>query len=240
MQYRAVYAYPAPNALPSRAGWPGPMNNILKWLLVASALILPLEAVAPQEDVLAAARAIPDGGSYNSEFKGSGTPEEIIFKNARILSKGDGTYCSGFTFAVAVRVAEKHGLLSNKTVDQVRKLQAAWYGQKQLASRIVEKQCVAAMTDLGIGAEVQFNVAQPGDFVQFYREEQGDNGHSAVFLGWVEENGKRVGIKYRSSQLHSKPPGVADNVEYFQDASNHKGKIYRPRTYFGRLSGSAR
>ena len=62
------------------------------------------------------------------------------------------------------------------------------------------------------------------------------SGHSVVFLGWAEQDGKRVGLRYRSSQGSTK--GVGDVTEYFTDAKDPDGKpgrVLRDRTYFGRL-----
>ena len=57
---------------------------------------------AVNADVLRIARSFKDGGKYH--WSGSGTPEAVVFSGETILPKGTGTYCSGFTFAVAMRV----------------------------------------------------------------------------------------------------------------------------------------
>src|SRR4051812_38576760 len=70
-------------------------------------------------DVLKVATDIPDGGGYNKTWAGSGTPAEVTFDGQRVLPRGTGgTYCSGFTFAVAMAVAERRGLLAGKTLGQ--------------------------------------------------------------------------------------------------------------------------
>jgi len=77
---------------------------------------------------------------------------------------------------------------------------------------------------------VSADEAKAGDFLQFYR---GKDGHSVVFLKWVEESGQRVGFTYRSSQKSTN--GVGDKTEYFSDAAGKEGKVDRTRMYFGRL-----
>jgi cell wall-associated NlpC family hydrolase len=178
--------------------------------------------------VLEAARSYKNGGTYN--WSGSGTPEAIIFKGTTILAAGKGTYCSGFTFAVAMRAAEKRGLLKTKTPEQIRIFQREWYGASG-DKQVSEIQAGIAMKHLGIGENVPAEKAQPGDFVQFWRTSK--SGHSAVFLGWIEENGAKIGFKYRSTQKST--DGIGDNSEFFSDAGKPEGKVIRARTYFARL-----
>ena len=181
-------------------------------------------------DVEAISRTFADGGGYNLKWGGSGTPEEIRFKDARILAKGtDGTYCCGFTFAVVMKAAGEAGLLKDKTVEQVKRFQKEWYGAVTEPD-VREKQCSVALGNLGIGKTVSADEAQPGDFLQFWRTK---SGHSVVFLKWVEQDGKRVGFTYRSSQ--GSTDGVGDKTEYFKDSGIEKGEVDPQRMYFGRL-----
>jgi hypothetical protein len=184
--------------------------------------------------VLRVARAFPDGGAYNLKWAGSGTPEEVRHAGERILAKGEGgTYCSGFTFAVVMRVATEQKRLDGKSVADVKRFQKEWYGAVAEPD-VRERQCAVAMEHLGIGKPVKFDDARPGDFCQLWREK---SGHSVVFLGWSERDGKRVGLRYRSSQKATN--GIGDNTEYFTDSTvpdGKPGKVLRERTYFGRLN----
>jgi hypothetical protein len=189
---------------------------------------------ADDHPVLRAARAFPDGGTYNVKWAGSGTPEEIRHDGQRILPKGEaGTYCCGFTFAVVMRAASAQKLLAGKSVEQAKQFQKEWYGAVA-EPEIRERQCAVAMERLGVGKQVKFDDARPGDFCQLWREK---SGHSVVFLGWAERDGRRVGLRYRSSQKPTN--GIGDNTEYFTDATDpdgKPGKVLRDRTYFGRLN----
>jgi len=174
--------------------------------------------------------AFPDGGGYDKSWKGSGSPEDIVFKGKTILAKGaNGSYCCGFTFAVAMRTAAARGLLADRSVEQVQRFQREWYGATP-ASR--EKQCVLAAENLGVGHEVKLDDARPGDFVQLARAN--GTGHSVLLLRPIRRDGKLVGIEYRSSQGSTN--GIGNRAEHFADA-DPKGTILRARTYACRLDG---
>ena len=187
------------------------------------------EPVRPAKDILAAAKVIPDGGTYVWDG-GSGVPHEIRHDGETIVKAQEkGTYCSGFTFTVVMEAAHKRGLLDGKSVEAVRKFQKEWYGSTKDAA---ERQCALAVERLGIGREVErLEEAQPGDFVQIWRTNE--TGHSVVFLDWVRDGDELIGIKYRSSQKSTN--GVGDRIEYFADAKGHDGKVDRRRTYVARL-----
>jgi hypothetical protein len=184
-------------------------------------------ATARAADIVEIAQAFSDGGGY--EWKGTGAPEEIRFKGERVLDKGKHTYCSGFTFAVAMKAAAERGLLTEKSVADVRKFQKRWYGA---TSESAETQCVLAVQVLGIGEPVATEKAEPGDFLQLWRTN--GSGHSVVFLGWVKESGELVGVKYRSSQTSTN--GIGDRVEYFAGVPGKKGLIDPKRMHFCRLN----
>ncbi len=182
----------------------------------------------PNEVVLEKVRAIPDGGGYNWVAGSTGVPEEIRFKDTLILSKGKGgTYCCGITFAVVMQAGTELGMLDSLSPAEIKLLQKRFYGVPKDAQ---ERQCVMALEEAGLGAEVTADEARAGDFLQFYRDK---GGHSVIFLNWVEENGQRIGFTYRSSQKSTN--GVGDRTEYFSDAEGKGGKVDRTRMYFGRL-----
>jgi hypothetical protein len=204
-------------------------------MLGACALAAALPSTRPAGvDVEAVARSFPDGGGYNVKWGGSGTVEEIRFKDARILAKGtDGTYCCGFTFNVVMKAAGEAGLLKHKTVEQIKRFQKEWYGAVTEPD-VRERQCAVAMERLGIGRQISADEAHSGDFLQFWRTK---SGHSVVFLKWALRDGKRVGFTYRSSQ--GSTDGVGDKTEYFADSGVEKGEVDPKRMYFGRLGAPA-
>lgn len=206
------------------------------FLLATGLLLAPLPATArePNADILKAARAIPDGGSY--VWKGeSGSPREIRHGGDLIVkAQSKGSYCSGFTFCVAMEAARERGLLRGKSAEAVRAFQKQWYGSTEEAA---ERQCALAVETLGIGQEVKpLEKGRPGDFVQIWRKNK--TGHSVMLLDWIREGDQIVGIRYRSSQKST--DGVGDRTEYFADAAGHDGNVDRARTYVARLHSSRR
>jgi hypothetical protein len=177
-------------------------------------------------DVVKIARGYKDGGGY--KWKGSGTPEEIKFNGEKILPKGESTYCSGFTFAVVMKAAEQRGLLRDKKPEQIRAFQKEWYGATKESA---ETQCAFAVERLGIGKQVTSKQARAGDFLQLWRTNK--SGHSVVFLEWVKDGRRPIGVKYRSTQKST--DGIGDRVEYFANVPSKDGKVDVERMYFCRL-----
>lgn len=206
--------------------------------VVAAARSTPASRPADGADVLKIAAAIPDGGGYNKDWAGTGCPSEVTFGGKRVLAQSTGgTYCSGFTFTVAMAVAERRGLLAGKSLADVKAFQKDWYGASEKGR---ETQCAYAVEHLGVGKAVPIDDARPGDFVQIWRvpgKTTKASGHSVVFVDWVIEGGEKVGLKYRSSQ--GSTDGVATTSERFSDASSKPGRVDRKRTYAGRLSAGA-
>jgi hypothetical protein len=210
------------------------MSTNMTKLLVSYVVFFSIVASAPSvsadpPSTLEIARDNRDGGGYDHTWKGTGVPDEIRFKESLILPKGKGTYCCGFTFAVAMDAASKRDLLRSKSVEQVRAFQKQWYGATEESREI---QCALAVTKLGIGKQIKPDHARPGDFLQFWRTNE--SGHSVVFLEWVNEGDQRVGFKYRSSQGSTK--GVGDRVEYFAGVAGTSGLVVPQRMYFCRIN----
>jgi hypothetical protein len=207
---------------------PSPQEKFVRLVYAAVDPAATDEARAGVGDVVTAARAYSKGGGFNIQWKGSGTPRQIDFNGERLLAKGDGTYCCGYTFTVAMDVAKNRNLLKDKTFAQVRRFQKDWYG---VSKESKETLCVHAVKVLGIGSAVDHRSAKAGDMVQFWRKN--GSGHSVMFLNWVERNGKRIGLRYRSSQTAT--DGIGDRTEYFSDSTEKAKGIERKRTYFCRL-----
>lgn len=206
----------------------------LRFALVAASVSCASLAAEPGDDVLRLARSLKDGGGYKWEG-GSGVPQPIEFAGVTILpAQPEGTYCSGFTFTVAMRAAAVRGLLEGKPVDDVRRFQKQWYGSTKESA---EKQCALAVKELGVGREVRsLDDARPGDFVQLWRTNK--SGHSVVLMAPIRHDGRLIGLRYRSSQKST--DGIGDRVEYFADAPGRGGKLIRNRTYVARLDPALR
>jgi len=185
------------------------------------------------QSVIAAALGFGLGGGYDTQWSGTGVPEEVVHSGARVLAQSaSGTYCCGFTFAVAMRVLAARGALAGKSVVDVRAFQKAWYGATKVTA---ERQCAQAVERLGVGREVSLDKARAGDFAQLWRVSKQPSGHSVLFLAWIEVDGQRVGLSYLSSQESTN--GIGYSVEYFADSELGKGRVDRARVYFARLGG---
>jgi hypothetical protein len=104
---------------------------------------------SPNDVVLRAARSFAEGGGYNTTWAGSGTPEEITFQGERVLARGTGgTYCCGYTFAVAMKAGQQLKLFEGKSLEQIKRFQKEWYGAVA-EPPIREKQCALAVGNLG-------------------------------------------------------------------------------------------
>src|SRR5262245_4204471 len=188
------------------------------------------------------------GGGYNTAWTGSGFPEVTTFtdKDGKSATGAyfnqaavGGTFCCGFTFGVAMKVAAERGLLKDKSAAEVKQFMVNWSGHAANDDKtkpVYWEQCTLALEELGIGTQVADDpnlkpaglpAAQPGDFVQFWRGDEGSGGgHSVIFLGY-EKNaaGEVIGIKYRSSQPNT--DGIGDRVEYLEGAKDEKGKLLK-------------
>lgn len=209
-------------------GWRGltRLSAIGVTVVIAACLLLRTTANA---DVLTVSRAIPNGGGYCPPNE-TGVSRDISFNGLRVLarSKSGGSYCCGFTFDVAMRVAEQRGLLRDLEPHDVSNLQREWYGTTP-TSKV--KQLVYAMERLSIGYEVDPGDARPGDFVVFSRP---GSGHSVVFLDWVYgADGIRVGFTYRSSQPTTN--GVGDETEYFLTSGRSQATVIPKYFFVGRM-----
>ena len=94
-----------------------------------------------------------------------------------------------------------------------------------------ETQCAYALEKLGIGKPVAIKDAKPGDFLQLWRTNK--SGHSVVFLDWITDAGRPIGVKYRSTQTSTN--GIGDRTEYFTGIPGKKGSVDPKRLHFGRL-----
>jgi hypothetical protein len=153
-------------------------------------------------DVLAAAHTYADGGGY--KWEGSGTPEEITFNGERILPKSPvGTYCSGFTFAVAMKVGHDFGLFEGRSAAQIKRFQREWYGA---VAETAEKQASQAMENLGVGGAGAGGGGGGGGFSPVLaRPERAQRGLHPVDRAGRSAGGLRVSQFARGDRRHRRP-----------------------------------
>ena len=179
------------------------------------------------KDIFETAISYPNafGGQYSTT--GNGVLETVYHKGQVVLEHTGGTYCSGATFTIAMKIINKRNLFANKSLQEVKKFQQIWYGSDP--SSIIQQQG-PALESMGIGGAISQQEALPGDFAQIWRTN--NSGHSTIFTGWIVDSGKIVGIKYRSSQGSGAGSGLGNREERFSDSG---GSIMRDRLYFSRI-----
>ena len=208
---------------------------IARLLLGTLALLTSFSGTEPTSrpaDLRAAALDIAysydEGGGY--VWKDTGVPEDLVYDGQPLLKKSEaGTFCCGFTLAVAFRVGEEHDLFDGKTFDELDQFYRDWYGMKAGPG---DPLISTAMENLGVGEAVEVEAAQAGDYLQFWRDN--GSGHSVIFLDWLEEEGERVGIRYRSSQTAT--DGIGDHTERFVGQG---GKVKPDALFFARFLSRA-
>ncbi len=178
-----------------------------------------------------------DYANYN------GVTEDIYYQGRLLLrahpSGNRASHCVGITFEVFFKAMNEWnklhgnntGLIKNLTYSQIADMMLTWYvanGPKEISNVAV------AVEKYGLGRRVyDLNEAKAGDFIDFSRVN--GTGHTAVFIDWIKENGKIVGLKYWSSQSATK--GIAYNREYFNvvRSNGKRGKVDMNSLYIARV-----
>ena len=191
----------------------------------------------PNAVVLDTLRRYPTDGTYSyfwpKEGSWDGTTEAIEVDGV-LLTQGDPqkrSYCCGLTYEVFLKA--RRALGETAPAPSLKELKLRWYGTSKEAPE--RRRLVAfAIESLGFGrCAASLEEARPGDFVQFWRHN--GSGHSAIFLGWVREEGRIAGITYWSSQKST--GGIGTATERIGDRDGVK----REEIYLARLtSGRAR
>ena len=79
--------------------------------------------------ILEAADSFGRGGGYDKTWSSSGCPKPVEHKGKTILRGSDkGTYCCGWTFAVAMKALGDAGSIRSKSVEDLRRFQKVWFG----------------------------------------------------------------------------------------------------------------
>lgn len=130
----------------------------------------------------------------------------------QLFSRGDPhgrAYCCGLTFEVFFRAwqrwAEQQQVpfrIGGLDRDGLLALRKRWF-----CGGTGRRGPLDALLPLRLGVQIRDpREARPGDFVQLWRRNK--SGHSVIFLGWVRRGGKRVGIRYWSTQRSTNGIGV--------------------------------
>jgi len=160
----------------------------------------------------------PDDGSW------LGFTRTILYAG-EILGRGDPQgrcHCSGLTLEVFLRAWERWCTAKGRPyrildldLAGVRRFQRQWFGTSGDRATLC-----TALVENGLGFRVtDREAARKGDFVQLWRHS--GSGHSCVFLDWVREDGRIVGLSYWSTQRATN--GIGEREERFgEDGSSVK------------------
>ena len=158
----------------------------------------------------------------NNDFKNyNGVTEDIYYKGDLILKanpSGDrASNCTGISFEVFFKAMQKRNKdlgiseddFNGMTKDELFDMALTWFVAKGPKS---ESNLVVALEKYGLGTRINdLENARPGDFIDLSREN--NSGHAVVFIDWIRENKKIIGLKLWSSQGSTN--GISYKKEYF-------------------------
>ncbi len=160
-----------------------------------------------------------------------------LFYKGKIIAKANlngnrASHCVGITFEVFTRAMRERNRsldiseddFNGMTWEELHDFMLTWY---VASGTKTNNNLAAAVEKYGLGRRItDFEQAKPGDFIDISREN--GTGHAAVFIDWVRENDKIIGLKYWSSQPSTK--GINYNVEYFNVKKPNNAKYGNVRT----------
>lgn len=171
--------------------------------------------------VLNVLKNYPTNGSYEYYWPKNGgwagNTQDLYYEN-KLFSKGDKnkrSYCCGLTFEVFFLAYKnyctdkgKKFCISDFDSKKLKKFRGQWFGSD--GNRETLKNAIVSNK---LGKEIKMEDAIPGDFVQLWRKS--GSGHSVVFISWIREDKKIIGLQYWSTQRSTN--GVQYNSEFFKN-----------------------
>ena len=174
-------------------------------------------------------------GKEAKKYRGwAGNTRDLRYAG-KLLFKGDEkgrAFCCGLTFEVFFeawrrwcKVNGREFKIAGLDAKGVRKLKTQWFGSAK------DKTCLrTALVDNGLGVRIEkLQDAKPGDFVQLWRAN--GSGHSVIFLSWVKDKDKMVGLRYWSTQKSTR--GIGERIERFDRPK--KRRLLRDQFYLCRV-----
>ena len=157
-----------------------------------------------------------------------GVTQDVYFQGMKALSgePRQRTYCCGLTLEVFLnawnrRIARTPADAQKLKADDWKTFQRLWFVED-----LNGPGPSAALERFRLGRQIPFEEAQPGDFVQIWRNKvPNPSGHSVVFLNWVKNGqGEITGLHYWSTQESN---GIAENTEFFPKEGEPAAKPWR-------------
>lgn len=180
--------------------------------------------------VLDACAAFPKNTSYL--WQGDGVTRDLFYQGTRVATPyaPNVCHCVGATFQIYLTAFENwtqqgggDGTLAGLGVADVKKLRQIWY-----VATAAEEGAQAGLVTYGLGQAVALDDAQPGDFVQLWRNN--GSGHAVVFDGWQRDANQQItGIRYFG--CNSAGPGYQT-----EPVGSGTKDVIKSRIYLGRAS----
>ena len=168
----------------------------------------------------------------NNDFENYNGVTEDIYYNGELLLKAHPSgnrysHCTGITFEVFFKAMQNRNTangietdnFNGMTKDELFDFALTWYVAKGPKS---ESNLAVAIEKYGLGERItNLEEVAPGDFIDLSREN--NTGHAVIFIDWIREGNKIVGLKHWSSQQSTK--GISYKEEYF-NIRDRNGKKY--------------
>lgn len=158
----------------------------------------------------------------NNDFDNyNGVTEDIYYKDQLILKAHPSglkySHCTGISFEVFFKAMQSrnkaYGIdindFNGMTKDDLVDFMLTWYVAMGPKS---ESNLAIAIEKYGLGNRItNLEEVAPGDFIDISREN--NSGHAVIFIDWIREGNRIIGLKYWSSQGSTK--GISYKEEFF-------------------------
>ncbi len=180
----------------------------------------------------------------NDYMNYNGVTMNLYYQNKLLLkahpSGSKASHCVGLTFEILLRAMQERNKALGISADDINGMSyknmydmaLIWFvssGNKKTNNIQI------AVEKYGIGRGIyNLNDAKAGDFIDISREN--NTGHTGVFINWVKEGERIIGVKYWSTQASTK--GIDYRTEYFnvKDATGKKyGSVMYDMIYVARV-----
>jgi len=191
-----------------------------------------------------------EAGNYpyllNNDYQNYNGVTENLYYDGKLLLKANpngnrACHCTGITFEVFFKAMQNRnrdlGLDINNfngmNKGELYDFALTWYAAKGSGDM---SNVALAMEKYGVGKRIyDMEELRAGDFIDFSREN--GTGHCAVFINWIREGDRIIGIRYWSSQGSTN--GTNYNEEYFnvkRKNGSKYGNVMTDNFYMGRIS----
>lgn len=162
----------------------------------------------------------------NNDFENyNGVTEDLYYGGELMLkanpNKDKSSHCTGITFEVFFKAMQKRNKdfgidinnFNGMSKEQLHDFILLWYVALGTKS---ESNLAVAIEKYGLGSRItNMEDLRPGDFIDLSREN--NSGHAVIFINWIREGNKIIGLKHWSSQ------GSTNGISYKEEYFNIKG-----------------